>query len=95
MSECIFLHVTFKGMVQAVGFRWTVAERAKKAEVQGSVENKEDGSVEVKAYGSQAQLDLFLDSLLANPGIARITSYEKKSSPCKLPSQEGFQILRG
>jgi acylphosphatase len=51
------------GRVQGVGFRWFVLRRAKSLEITGWVRNLPDGSVEVRAEGSEAALES-LESLL-------------------------------
>jgi acylphosphatase len=94
MSDSLLLHLIFKGNVQGVGFRWTVVDHAEHHHLIGSVQNLEEGTVEVKAYGTEKQLVQFLEAILLQPGNATITSYEKKITPCKLPSLEGFQIVR-
>jgi len=51
------------GRVQGVGFRWFVLRRARSLDITGWVKNLPDGSVEVRAEGSEAALES-LESLL-------------------------------
>lgn len=48
--------VTFRGMVQGVGFRWTAVRAAAAYEVTGTVRNCDDGSVELVAEGESAEI---------------------------------------
>lgn len=57
------LHVTFRGRVQGVGFRYTTIELARSFPVTGWVRNQPDGSVELWAEGKEAALDSFLDAI--------------------------------
>ena len=59
---------TVSGRVQGVGFRWFVLRRARSLEITGWVKNCSDGSVEIRAEGTQAALES-LESLL-NKGPA-------------------------
>lgn len=45
------------GLVQGVGFRWTVQRVARSLGITGSVRNRTDGSVEIKAHGAPDALD--------------------------------------
>jgi acylphosphatase len=59
------LHVYFSGHVQGVGFRQTVVTLSRQFAVSGWVRNLYDGRVEMKAEGSEAELDAFLASILS------------------------------
>jgi acylphosphatase len=54
------LHVIFSGRVQGVGFRYTVCRTAEKFKVTGFVRNLWNGNVELKAEGTQQELNRFL-----------------------------------
>lgn len=80
------LLVNFRGQVQGVGFRWTVAESAEQFGLVGTVKNLSDGSVEACVQGTKEDLEKFLLSIKSNPGFARIQSvsceYRELSHPC-------------
>src|SRR5689334_21011918 len=50
------VEVFYTGRVQGVGFRYTTREIAKGFEVSGSVQNLEDGRVELEAEGEETEL---------------------------------------
>lgn len=65
------LRVIVRGHVQMVGFRWFVAERARRLGIAGWVRNGEDGStVEVVAEGEENVLRRLEGALHDGPGSA-------------------------
>lgn len=71
------LHVTIKGRVQGVGFRYFVAENAQRLGLCGWVRNRWDGSVEVLAEGPRADLEKLLSALRRGP----TSSYVNEANP--------------
>jgi acylphosphatase len=61
------LHAVVRGMVQGVGFRYFVIQRARAAGLAGYVENCRDGSVEVVAEGPREELERLLTTLREGP----------------------------
>jgi acylphosphatase len=74
----IELHAIFKGRVQGVGFRWTIADHAERYQLTGTVKNLLDGSVEVYAQGAKEKLQNFLEAVQQDPGSARIDSVKTR-----------------
>ncbi|OOF46047.1 acylphosphatase [Rodentibacter trehalosifermentans] len=60
------------GRVQGVGFRYFTWKEAEKLGIKGSVRNRDDGSVEVIAQGTKAQLQLFEQWLRKGPRSAKV-----------------------
>ncbi|MCP5469527.1 MAG: acylphosphatase [Chlamydiales bacterium] len=68
------LHATFRGKVQGVGFRWTVAGYAELHGIAGTVKNLEDGDVEVYAVGPKEKLESFVTAIQNHSGVAEVKS---------------------
>ena len=91
MSE---MHVRVAGVVQGVGFRWFVRERARRLGLSGWVRNLPDGSVEVLASGDDGQLALLRSELNRGPQgavVSEVTDLPAGASP---PAVEPFGIVR-
>jgi acylphosphatase len=81
-------------LVQGVGFRWFVRERARRLGLAGWVRNLPDGSVEVLAAGDPGQLDLLRQELRRGPNGASVESLDEISSAPAEPIPQPFGILR-
>ena len=55
------------GQVQGVGFRFTTTELAKQLNVNGIVQNENDGSVYIEALGNNEQINEFIEELAKGP----------------------------
>ena len=66
------LHAFVSGVVQGVGFRYFVVDRAAEAEVKGWVRNLRDGRVEIVAEGSRPALEALLVQLRRGPSGGRV-----------------------
>ena len=56
-------HIFYSGIVQGVGFRYTVFHLAQDLDLTGWVRNRSDGRVEVVVEGSKNQIEDFLSRL--------------------------------
>jgi acylphosphatase len=86
------IHVRVRGLVQGVGFRWFVRERARRLGLAGWVRNLPDGSVEVVAAGDQGQLDLLRGELQRGPRGAAVEALDDIASPSNEPVSQPFGI---
>ena len=88
------LHLTVRGKVQGVGFRWFVREIARRGDLAGWVRNLPDGAVELMAAGSEQGLSRLLEAISRGPDRARVD--EVRQAP--LPSEHGltrpFAVLK-
>ena len=66
-SKLIRLHATVEGRVQGVGFRYFTLEQANKLGLTGWVRNRWNGTVEVVAEGTRADLERLLETLRRGP----------------------------
>jgi acylphosphatase len=63
-----------EGLVQGVGYRAAMQDRAQRLGVTGWVRNRRDGSVEAVAQGSAETLERFVAWARQGPSAARVTS---------------------
>ncbi len=66
------LHAIVEGVVQGVGFRAFVQQKAVSFGLKGWVRNRWDGSVEVLAEGPHPDLERLLSSLYRGPRFADV-----------------------
>ena len=79
-----------RGRVQGVGFRYFVEHSAQQLGVTGWVRNADDGSVEVYAAGTSAQLSDLAGLLWKGPRFAEVRGVDE--SEARLESHAGFLI---
>ena len=87
------LHVRVTGVVQGVGFRWFVRERARRLGLSGWVRNLSDGTVEVMASGDDGQLELLKGELLRGPRGAAVDALEPVTETPVEPLAQPFGII--
>lgn len=84
MNDIVEMHAIVHGKVQGVGFRMTTYDFALGIGIKGIVRNLPDGSVEIKAQGSQGDLDLLLQKLQQTFKITSMkVAFSEKSSDFK------------
>ncbi len=65
-------NIRVHGEVQGVGFRWFAHRKATELGLQGFVQNRVDGSVEVHAEGEKGNIDALIGALHVGPRAARV-----------------------
>ena len=84
----------YTGRVQGVGFRYSVKQIAAGFDVQGTVRNLPDGTVEVKVMAwEEEELDAFFEEI----DQGQIGSFIKETEIISIPHLEeisGFSIIR-
>lgn len=73
-------NITIKGKVQGVFFRKSTAERAHDLNLKGFVENRNDGSVYIKAVGDEQSLRSLLDWCYQGPPRAEVSTVNYKEA---------------
>jgi acylphosphatase len=79
-----------RGRVQGVGFRYFVEHSAKALAITGWVRNVDDGSVEVYAAGTAAQLSDLAGLLWQGPRWAEVRGVDEAEAP--LEDHSGFSV---
>jgi acylphosphatase len=79
-----------RGRVQGVGYRYFVQKAATDLGVSGYARNLEDGSVEVYATGTEAQLSELAGMLRTGPPHSDVRSVERQEASVERHS--GFRI---
>ena len=87
-------HIVVEGLVQGVGFRWFARERARRAGLCGWVQNRSDGSVEIRVSGVQAAMKRFLAELAVGPKGAQVNAVRQTETEESESLPFPFQIHR-
>jgi acylphosphatase len=64
------------GRVQGVGFRWFVVAEGRRLGIRGWVRNNADGSVELEAEGTPAELNSLRTRVAKGPPASRVDSVQ-------------------
>ena len=88
------LHLVVKGRVQGVGFRWFVADEARRLDLAGWVRNNRDGSVELCAMGDEVALTTLREVVAKGPAGASVASVESVESVPPRGMTRPFSIAR-
>jgi len=73
------LHLTIRGRVQGVGYRWWVVGEARALGLAGWVRNRRDGTVEALAIGDPAALDALAEACERGPRASAVTAVERRA----------------
>ncbi len=85
------MHCIVTGRVQGVWFRASTRERALALGLGGWVRNRDDGAVEVQAFGEAEQLRLLLAWLHEGPPAARVDAVRHRD--CAAEACSGFEVI--
>ena len=83
------LHLTIRGRVQGVGYRWWTVGQATALGLSGWVRNRRDGSVELLAIGSTDAIETLATACTRGPAAAGVTAVER--APAEDDGTQGFE----
>ena len=92
LDEPLRLTAVVHGSVQGVGFRWWTRSQALRLGLTGTVQNREDGSVEVRARGSTDAVSALRALLKEGPPGAEVEQVEEEAL-ADVPTDD-FRIVR-
>ncbi len=70
------VHLIVEGLVQGVGFRYFAQASARRTGVAGWVRNREDGTVEISAEGTEDRLKQFIQAIRRGPSHSMVTKVD-------------------
>jgi len=76
-------YIIVSGIVQGVGYRYTVVTIANNLNLTGSVRNLDNGNVEIEVQGDKEVVDEFIKEILKNRRFIQIYDYQIKKIPLK------------
>lgn len=88
MSEAV-KRLRIRGLVQGVGYRWSMVGEARRLGVNGWVRNRRDGSVEAVVGGEPLAVEAMVAWAKRGPPGAGVESVEVSPEPC--PPEAGFE----
>ncbi len=80
-----------RGLVQGVGFRWSLCREAQSLGLSGWVRNRSDGSVEALAWGEAEAVARLLAWVAQGPPAARVSRVEVLEAAPEVDPTEGFE----
>ena len=89
-SDFVRYRVVITGLVQGVGFRYFVQERAESLGITGWVRNLRDGRVEAEIEGESGLVSMLIDAMREGPTFSHV----EKVTPFPLTGGQQFTDFR-
>jgi len=78
------------GVVQGVGYRWSMLQEARRLGVRGGVRNRRDGSVDAIVTGSAQALEQIIAWARTGPPSARVAAVDVREADGTFESFEAW-----
>lgn len=80
MSDTITRHLAITGLVQGVGYRWSMVQEARRLGLSGWVRNRRAGSVEALARGRREAVEALVTWARRGPAGAVVSEVRVEAS---------------
>lgn len=92
-EDILEMHAIVQGRVQGVSFRATTLEFAKTLQINGTVRNLPNGTVEIFAQGTRVQLDKLIEMIVGDQAPGQVEHIDKSLSK-PIHKFSNFSIIR-
>jgi acylphosphatase len=89
-SNPLVQHLLIRGVVQGVGYRWSMVQAAQRLGVTGWVRNRLDGRVEACAWGAPQAVQALIEWAHTGPAGARVDAVVVGNVPDPGPTPVAF-----
>ncbi|WP_347860521.1 acylphosphatase [Salimicrobium sp. PL1-032A] len=86
-------HMIIHGRVQGVGFRMTAKQLADTYHIEGQVQNKQDGTVEIIASGEEENMTPFIEKIRQGPSPAARVQHVDIKDIDGPANYKGFRVV--
>ncbi|MBJ2159724.1 acylphosphatase [Variovorax sp. IB41] len=90
LNAIVTRHLVVRGLVQGVGYRWSMVQAAQRLGVRGWVRNRRDGNVEALAAGEADAVEALIRWARQGPAGARVDAVDVNQIAPASDAPDGF-----
>ena len=90
MNTIVTRHLVVHGLVQGVGYRWSMVQAAQRLGVRGWVRNRRDGNVEALVAGAADAVEALVHWARQGPAGARVEAVDVNEAEAADGLPDGF-----